>query len=168
MNNDAHLHLVLNHLPILGVLFGLLTMIGGYLLKNPSVKRTALGMFVFSAVCAIPAYLTGEPAEEVVEGLPGVTEYLVETHEELANLFLWVVGALGLLSLATLYTDLKSKKFASSMFAITFVAALGSMVLAQRVGSSGGEIRHTEIRTGVAAAAGTTAGEKASTQEDDD
>jgi hypothetical protein len=54
------------------------------------------------------------------------------------------------------------------MFAITFVAALGSMVLAQRVGSSGGEIRHTEIRTGVAAAAGTTAGEKASTQEDDD
>ncbi|MCC7466172.1 MAG: hypothetical protein IT261_07890 [Saprospiraceae bacterium] len=97
MNNDAHLHLVLNHLPILGVLFGLLTMMGGYLLKNPSVKRTALGMF-----------------------------------------------------------------------AITFVAALGSMVLAQRVGSSGGEIRHTEIRTGVAAAAGTTAGENANTQEDDD
>ncbi len=149
--NDAHLHLVLNHLPILGVLFGLLILTAGFFLKNPAVKRTALGMFVLSAVFAIPAYLTGEPAEEVVEKLPGVTENLIETHEDLANIFLWVVCGLGLFSLVTFYTDYKSKKIAPTLYALTFVAAIGSMIFAQRVGASGGEIRHTEIRSGATA-----------------
>jgi uncharacterized membrane protein len=108
--NQAHLHLLLNHLPILGTLFGLLILAGGFLLKNDTVKRTALGIFVLSAILAIPAYLTGEGAEEVVEGLPGVTENLIEAHEDMANIFLWMVGALGLIALATFYTDLKSKE----------------------------------------------------------
>ncbi len=70
--NQAHFHLILNHLPILGILFGLIILTGGFLTKNAAVKRTALGMFVLSAIFAIPAYLTGEGAEEVVENLPGV------------------------------------------------------------------------------------------------
>ena len=152
--NQAHLHLLLNHLPILGTLFGILILASGFLLKNNTVKRTALGIFVLSALCAIPAYLTGEGAEEVVESLPGVSENLMEAHEELANIFLWMVGALGLLSLATFYADFKSKTIASTLYALTFVAAIGTMVFAQRVGSSGGEIRHTEIRSGATATVG--------------
>ena len=150
--NQAHLHLLLNHLPILGTLFGILILAGGFLLKNNTVKRTALGIFVLSALCAIPAYLTGEGAEEVVESLPGVSENLMEAHEELANIFLWMVGALGLFSLATFYADFKSKTIASTLYILTFVAAIGTMVFAQRVGTSGGEIRHTEIRSGAASA----------------
>lgn len=168
--NQAHLHLLLNHLPILGTLFGLLILVGGFLLKNDVVKRTALGLFVLSGVLAIPAYLTGEGAEEMVENLPSVTENLIEAHEDMANIFLWVVGALGLFSLATFYADIKSKKIASTLYAITFVAALGSMVYAQRVGSSGGEIRHTEIRSGStpAAAENGQADEPGKDNDDDD
>lgn len=168
--NQAHLHLLLNHLPILGALFGLLLLTGGFLLKNDTVKRTALGLFVLSAILAIPAYLTGEGAEEVVEGLPGVTENLIEAHEDMANIFLWMVGALGLIALATLYTDLKSKKTASMLYALTFAAAIGTMVFAQRVGASGGEIRHTEIRNGTTAAAvenGQAGGQEKSADDDD-
>ncbi len=152
--NQAHLHLLFNHLPILGTLFGILILAGGYFLKNNTVKRTALGIFVLSALCAIPAYLTGEGAEEIVEGLPGVSENLMEAHEDLANIFLWMVGALGLFSLATFYADFKSKKIAATLYALTLVAAIGTMVFAQRVGSSGGEIRHTEIRSGATATVG--------------
>lgn len=166
--NQAHLHLLLNHLPILGTLFGLLILTGGFFLKNNTVKRTALGMFAFAALCAIPAYLTGEGAEEVAENLPGVSETLMETHEELANIFLWVVGALGLLSLATWYADLKSKKIAPLLFSLTLVAALGTMVFAQRVGTSGGEIRHTEIRSGATAATGEMPGAAGEKNDDDD
>ena len=152
--NQAHLHLLFNHLPILGTLFGILILAGGYFLKNNTVKRTALGIFVLSALCAIPAYLTGEGAEEIVEGLPGVSENLMEAHEDLANIFLWMVCALGLFSLATFYADFKSKKIAAPLYALTLVAAIGTMVFAQRVGSSGGEIRHTEIRSGATATVG--------------
>jgi uncharacterized membrane protein len=151
--NQAHLHLLLNHLPILGILFGLLVLAGGFLLKNTTVKRTALVFFVLSGLFAIPAYLTGESAEELVESLPGVTENLIEAHEDLANIFLWMVGALGLFSLATFYADYKSKRIAPTLYVIAFVAAIGTMIFAQKVGTSGGEIRHTEIRSGASAAA---------------
>ncbi|MCF8238660.1 MAG: hypothetical protein K9I85_10920 [Saprospiraceae bacterium] len=163
--NQAHLHLVLNHLPILGVMFGVLVLLAGWLLKQEAVKRTGLGLFIFSALAAIPAFLTGEGAEELVEGLPGVGENLIERHEDLANYFLWTVIGLGILATATLYASLRAWKAASAMFMITLVVALGTMVLAQQVGTSGGEIRHTEIR-GDAAGQGTNLPE--SGDEDDD
>lgn len=159
--NQAHLHLLLNHLPILGVVFGLLILVGSYLLKNKTVAQTALGLFVLSALCAIPAYLTGEGAEEIVENLPGVSESLMEKHEDLANIFLGVVGLLGVLSLGTLLADLKSNKNTPVLYAATFAAALGAMVFAQQVGSTGGQIRHTEIRNGAVAAAENGQGEAA-------
>ena len=152
--NQAHLHLLLNHLPILGILFGILILAAGFILKNTAVKRTAMGVFVFAAICAVPAYLTGEGAEEVVENLPGVGEDLMEAHEELANIFLWMAAGVGLLALFTFFTDRAQKKSASTLYLITLAAALGAMVFAQRVGSSGGNIRHTEIRTDVIAPGG--------------
>ncbi len=150
--NQAHLHLIFNHLPILGVLFGLLILAGGFLTKNSAVKRTALGMFVLSAIFVIPAYLTGEGAEELVESLPGVSENLIEAHEDMANIFLWIVGALGLFSLATFYADFKSKTITPALYGFIFVMAIGTMAFAQQVGVTGGEIRHTEIRTDATAA----------------
>ncbi|MCC6410507.1 MAG: hypothetical protein IT270_02535 [Saprospiraceae bacterium] len=151
--NQAHLHLLLNHLPILGSLFGILTLLAGFLLKNDTVKRTALGLFAVAAITAIPAYLTGESAEEVVESMPGVTENLIEAHEDMANIFLWVVGALGLLSLATLYADFKAQRITSTLYIITFAVSIAAMGLAARVGITGGEIRHTEIRNDATASA---------------
>lgn len=148
--NQAHWHLILNHLPILGTLFGILVLLVGFLVKQESVKRTGLGLFIFSALIAIPAFLTGEGAEDVVEGLPGVGENLIERHEDLANFFLWTVIGLGVLALATLLASLNGWKAASLLSLITLVVALGTMVLAQQVGTSGGEIRHTEIRANAA------------------
>lgn len=166
--NQAHLHLLFNHLPILGTLFGLLILAGGFFLKNNTVKRTALGIFVLSAIFAIPAYLTGERAEEIVESLPGVTENLIEAHDEMANIFLWMVGALGIISLVAFYTDYKSKKIAPMLYTLTFVAAIGTMIFAQQVGASGGKIRHTEIRSGATAAAETPGNGSGSEAADDD
>lgn len=163
--NQAHIHLLINHLPILGALFGMLTLAAGFLLKNSTVKRTALGLFTFAALCAVPAYLTGEGAEEVVENLPGVSDALMERHEELANIFLGVTGALGLLALFTFFVDYKGKKSAGALYTLTFIVSLGAMVFAQQVGTSGGEIRHTEIRNGATAVVSPGGGESA---EDDD
>lgn len=145
--NQAHLHLVLNHLPILGTLFGILVLIAGLLLKQESVKRTGLGLFVFAALAAIPTFLTGEGAEEAVEGLPGVGENLIERHEDLANYFLWIVIGLGVLSLATFYASLRAWQAASLLYTFTLIFSLAAMVFAQQAGTSGGEIRHTEIRS---------------------
>jgi drug/metabolite transporter (DMT)-like permease len=121
-------------------------------------------MFIFSAACAIPAYLTGEGAEELVENLPGVGEDLISAHEDMAYTFLWMTIGVGLIALITFFSDRMQKKSASALFLITFVAALGTMVFAQRVGTSGGNIRHTEIRSDVIAPGG---GERGAEKDDD-
>ena len=65
---------MLNHVPVIGTAFGL-AMVGWALLRrSEELKKISLGVFVIVALLGIPAYLTGEPAEELVENLPGVSK----------------------------------------------------------------------------------------------
>ncbi|HCS20859.1 MAG TPA: hypothetical protein DIW47_09940 [Bacteroidetes bacterium] len=146
--NTAHLHLLLNHLPMIGTVMGTLILIAGFLLKNnPTIKQTALGVLIFSALTAIPANLTGEGAEELVEKLPGISETNIETHEDLGKLFLIVMLLLGSLSLLTFLASLFKTKFSSALYILVLVFSIGTSVFAKTVGTSGGEIRHSEIRS---------------------
>ena len=47
--NDAHLHMVVNHFPIIGIILGFGVLIAGMLLKNNSVKNTAYSLFIVGA-----------------------------------------------------------------------------------------------------------------------
>lgn len=145
--NSAHFHLVVNHLPIVGVMIGTLVLITGLILKKTEVKQTALGIFVFSALTSIAAFYTGEGAEEVVENLAGVSETLIHTHEEYAESFFILSLILGGLSLVTFITVLIKFKLSKYLVFLCLLVAIGDGVLAKLVGTSGGEIRHTEIRS---------------------
>ncbi|MFC4870763.1 hypothetical protein [Negadavirga shengliensis] len=145
----THWHLLLNHFPIIGTVIGTLILISGYLLKNnPVVKQTAMGVFIFSALAAIPAYLTGEGAEELVEKIPGVTEQIMDTHEDQAIIFLIAVLILGGLALITLVSSYLKSKAAAALYMVVLAASVGICFLAKQTGTTGGEIRHTEIRSG--------------------
>src|SRR5215470_15297757 len=82
--NWAHVHLMLTHLQVIGTIFGVLLLLLALLKKSEELKRVSLGIFVLTALLALPVYLTGEPAEKVAEHLPGVTEPLIERHENAA------------------------------------------------------------------------------------
>jgi hypothetical protein len=67
--------------------------------KSEELKRVSLGVFVFTALIVLPFYFTGEPAEEVVEHLPGVAEPLIERHENAALFALLIAGVTGIAAL---------------------------------------------------------------------
>ncbi len=144
--NDVHFHLVVTHLPIVGVLIGFLILLAGYITKSPQVKTTALGIFIFSALAAIAAFYTGEGAEDIVEKLPGVSETLIHKHEELAELFYTVMLILGGVSLVTLFINYKKSTFAKYGFVAVLLLSMSCIVISKFVGTSGGEIMHSEIR----------------------
>ena len=98
--NLAHLHLMLNHLPVLGPAFGLGLLAFGMWRKSEDLKKTALGVFVIFALLAVPAYLTGEPAEDAVKWLLGVSKAVIEQHQEVAGVAFAAMGALGVLALS--------------------------------------------------------------------
>lgn len=90
---------MLNHIPVLGIAFGLALVSLALLRKSEELKRISLGFLIVIALLAIPAYLTGEPAEELVENLPGVSKSSIEQHEEAAQVAfagVLIVGAAAL------------------------------------------------------------------------
>lgn len=146
--NGAHWHLVVNHLPIIFPLVGVIVMITGFISKSEAVKRTAFMIFILGALAAIAAMTTGEGAEEVVEKINGVTENYIETHEETAETFAFLAYILGGISLFGLYASLKQKTFSTILSISTLVFAIVVLFFAKQTGTTGGEIRHTEIRDG--------------------
>ncbi|MGZ5211921.1 MAG: hypothetical protein ACXWB6_06600, partial [Kaistella sp.] len=85
--NNTHLHLVVNHLPIIFPVVGIIILLIGIFTKTEVSKRNAYITFILGALASIAAMATGEGAEEGVENLPGVAESLIKTHEEAAELF---------------------------------------------------------------------------------
>jgi len=144
--NDAHLHLIVNHFPIVGITIGLFVLIVGYLIKNQQVKATSLGIFIFSALAAIAANYTGDGAEEIAEKIPGITKSLIHDHEEYAEQFFTLSLILGGAALITLFLQIKKMGLAKYGYILVVILAISSLVSANYVGVSGGEIRHTEIR----------------------
>lgn len=50
--NDAHLHLLVNHFPIIGTIFGLGILISGIIFKNNAVKNVSYVIFIVTAIFA--------------------------------------------------------------------------------------------------------------------
>lgn len=145
--NDAHLHMVVNHFPIIGTLFGLGILITGIALKNKVISNVAYALFVVAAVFAAVSMATGEGAEEIVENLPEVTHNIIHEHEEMAEKLALVLYALGLVSLIGLFLNFKNHAKAHLISYLAVIIALVGVFLGKQTGTTGGEVRHTEIRT---------------------
>ncbi len=148
MMNQAHLHLIVNHLPIVFPIVGIIVLLDGLIIKSEIVKRTSFYIFIIGALCTIAAGATGEGAEEVVENIAGITHSLIHRHEESAEKFAFASYALGLLSLIAFVVNYKRLSFSSIMSWLVVIVAAITIVLGSWTGTTGGEIRHTEIRKG--------------------
>jgi uncharacterized membrane protein len=146
--NEAHLHMVVNHFPIIGTILALGILIAGLILKNHTVKNTSYVLFIIAAIFGALSMGTGEGAEELVKNMPNVGWEIIHEHEEIAEKLALLLYVLGLLSIIALY--LNFKKNTKEKLVSFFILGIGviSLFLVQKVGTSGGEIRHTEIREG--------------------
>jgi len=144
--NDAHLHILVNHFPIIGTILGLGVLMAGMISKKDSVKNTAYVLFIVAAVFAAFSMGTGEGAEQLVEDMPSVGKQIIHKHEEIAEKFAVVMYVLGFCSLLGIYFDFKNHVRSKLVAAITLIIAIVSVMFSSFVGTSGGEIRHTEIR----------------------
>ena len=145
--NEAHLHLIINHFPIVGLFIGIIILTVGIGFKFDNSKRTALLIIIGSVIASYISFETGEGAEEIVENLPNVTEKLIHEHEEMAEFFMGTQWMLLLVSLITLFLDWKQKKIAHYSYILLLILSCSSMYFAKKVGTSGGEIMHSEIRS---------------------
>lgn len=180
----AHLHLMMNHVPVMGVVFGFLVALIGGIARSKVAVRVGLIMLVASGLIAVPVYLTGDSAEELVEHLPGVSEAVIDQHQSAATLSLVFAGVSGALALLTLLFSLSlepsrsssgkelvarnsiTPKVPGTLFVVTMLVTLLGGASMIRTANLGGQIRHTEIRA--SATQSGDVGDRKRTVEDDD
>ena len=61
--NQAHFHLLVNHLPIIVPIIGVVVLLSGIIFRSEIVKRVAYFVFIIGALATLPSMLSGEGAE---------------------------------------------------------------------------------------------------------
>jgi uncharacterized membrane protein len=148
--NGAHAHLLVNHVPIFGVTFGLIALVWSLIRNSRDMRWAAIVLFVVAGIFGWIALETGEAAEDLVEKLPGVTKALIHDHEEaaeFANICATVLAfvAIGMAGLERF----KPGCLRRLEYAAVLIAIVGSAAMA-RTAFLGGQVRHTEIRADAA------------------
>ena len=166
--NQAHFHLMVNHLPIIFPIVGTIVLIGGFMLRSEIIKRVAYTIFIFGAIATFPAFLSGEGAEEVVENLAGVSESFIEPHEDIAKIFALLSYTLGAFSILALWSNWQQKSFKGIVSMVVLILSIVVLYFGKVTGTTGGEIRHTEIRANQAPGNQPLGVDANSTQEEED
>lgn len=151
----AHAHLIMNHLPIVGLPGAALLLAAGILRRSRELQVAALIGMVLVSLAVIPVFLTGEPAEDQIEHFAGVSEKTIEHHEDAAR---WALALTELAGLVALIGLVRSRGQRSPGRWAAFALLAGAIAIAAlvRAGNLGGHIRHPEIdaKAGAAPAGG--------------
>jgi hypothetical protein len=106
----------------------------------------SLWVLVIVSLIALPVYLTGEPSEEMVEDLAGVSESIIEQHEDIALISLIAVILLGVTATVGLFFFRHSATIPGWFIAISLIISIIAGGLMGKTANLGGQIRHSEIR----------------------
>jgi uncharacterized membrane protein len=142
----VHLHLLLNHLPIVGVPLLTVLLAYGIARRQRDVQRAALAGVVLLALLTVPAYMTGEPAEEAIEHAPGVATALISRHETLATIAMGLTAGLAVLASLALFLSRRDRPVPRALLAGGVLLAVLTTGVLIPTGYFGGQIRHEEIR----------------------
>lgn len=145
--NDSQIHLALTHVPVILSFVGLTLLVISFFRKNDILTKTSFYILTVAALFTFPVYFTGEGTEEIIEELPGVSESIIERHESFARIALSIIMGGGIVSLAGLILY-NRRQLVKTIKIVSLVLALGSAGTMAQTAHLGGQIRHTEIRSG--------------------
>lgn len=143
--NAAYIHLLLNHLPLYLVAAAIVTLVLAVVRRSRTVLAVGLWLLVFAGASSVAVLVSGNAAEELVEGLGGISHQVIEHHEELAKeatlvCLLSAGGAVGLLLSRKTIPD-RARWYAAMVLT---AISIGAVVMIAQAAHEGGMIRHAE------------------------
>ena len=141
----THLHLMLTHFPIVGIIIAIGILIYGIVIKNDSIKKVALTIFIISGILTIPIYFTGEWSKLIIEKIPGISDDFIKSHEAIAIKTTFLTSVLSVLSVIDLMAIKRKSVYSKTLLMITLLFSIVTFVYFSKAANFGGEIRHSEI-----------------------
>ena len=160
--SDEHVHVMLNHIPVIALGIGVFLMAYGLLRRQSQVL--GLGFFL-AVVCALLMLVVSETGEEAAHSFkkgalaklidPASLE-LIEAHEERAEKAEPVVYGAGIVSLLGLLSLWKVKDFSGKLGILAVIAGTVGVGMQLWAADAGGKIRHPEFRSDAPATSSVT------------
>jgi uncharacterized membrane protein len=142
--NLAHIHLLLNHFPIIGTIIGLCLFLGALIGGSEDLEQAALLIFLGIALIAIPTYLSGSAAQSVLEKMPGISVAAIEMHRDAALLAYAFAEVTGAVAWFGLWQSRRNSRVGRGTLSTVLLLSLATVGLMANAGNLGGAIRHSE------------------------
>jgi hypothetical protein len=160
----VHLHLMLNHAPVIGIVFAALLLAVATWRRSDELTKVALGFLVLLGGVTVIVFATGGAAEQAVEKLPTFSRGITERHEDAAVAATVMMAAIGVLAALALVVY-RRRAVPRGVTVAAAVAVVATVGVVGYVANLGGQIRHTEIRAEAGAASTAAIAETTETRE---
>jgi hypothetical protein len=144
--NFSHIHIVLNHFPTIGTVFGVGLLVYALWKKNQDLQNMSFVVFLVMAMAAIPTAVTGGAASVAISEREGVNLAMVELHRDAAVWAFTLLMLTGTVAWLALWQYRRFKTASQGAVWTVMVLAVVTLAAMMRTGTFGGEISHPEIR----------------------
>jgi uncharacterized membrane protein len=144
----AHLHLLLNHFPMIGTILVFGVLLIGFVRRNEHVQKVGLEAMFLIALASLPAYVTGNAAAETLASTPEIAADAIAAHNDAALLGLTMIETAGLLAWVALWRLRRTGRLTGGMTWSTLLLVALTVGAVSLAANMGGAIRHTELQGG--------------------
>ena len=143
--NLVHIHLLLNHFPIIGTIVGVGLFLIGILGKSADLQRGSLVIFLGIALLTFPTYMSGSASQDAIKYLPGIPVGMIVAHQNAALLGFVLMEITGAFSWFGLWEYRRNARLGTFTLATVLLLSLATVGTMANAGNLGGKIRHGEI-----------------------
>ncbi len=144
--NDAHLHLIVNHVSLFALMIGTVVFATSMKRKSADLRMLATVLFLVAGIFGWIAMETGEMAEDVVKAVSGDVETFIHDHELAAVWALRSGIVVSIIAIAMEWAVRKKQNLVKPLQWALLLLSFHACTVFARTVFLGGQIRHTEIR----------------------
>jgi hypothetical protein len=144
-----YIHILLNHVPIVGLFISLLSLVAAVLLNKPAAIFISLGLIAICAFMVWPVSYYGEAGYDRVYSIADrVGDAYLKRHRDLADDWSWLFYVTGGASLVALIVGYKKANQLRFLAGLVIILTCASLIAGSVIAEVGGCIRHEEFRRG--------------------
>lgn len=145
--NVLHAHLLINHLPVVGIPLALVFWFFSVSRKDGVMEIFTLRVLALLALTIVPVFFTGDGAEDLAEELLPNVESWLESHEDLGAVSLWASLALAGVSLLASLPSARRRFPLVALRGGVLIAAIMACLSLALTANTGGQIRRPDLRS---------------------
>jgi hypothetical protein len=147
LRQPEYLHVLLNPLPVYGLLLAWIGLIIAFILKSRRAQLAALVLVFISSLSAWPVYEFGQQAYDRVLSIADEDgKAWLDQHKDRAEDLIWIFYALAILSAIAIAAPIKWPKTFRLLVVVAILLGAVTLGTGGYIAYAGGKVRHREFR----------------------